>query len=108
VLAHELEHVRQWWVGVAIGAALAAVAWHLGCPYWPAPAVLGAGLHALAYRLPAYRLWAEIRATVAKIDAIPGGWDDDALILTAAAGLARNYDLDITRDQVIDRLMEAR
>jgi len=93
--AHEYEHVRQWWMGVLIGA-LAALAissipsqWS---DWWPLALIAGAGLHPLAYLLlPRYRLWAEARAYRIQL----GHYPDDRTRLFAGF-IAANYGLEIT------------
>lgn len=104
--AHELEHVRQWWLGVSLGAALAGLAWHFGCPYYAPMAALSIALHPLAYKLiRPYRLWAEVRGTVAKLAA--EGWPE-ALLAAESRDLAEFYDLDIGPDQARWLIEEAR
>lgn len=95
--AHEAEHVRQWYVGVLIGAlAVLAISsmpseWS---GYWPLALSAGCALHPLAYMLlPRYRLWAEARAYRIQASCYP----DDRTRLFAGF-LASRYGLTVSVD----------
>lgn len=62
--AHELEHVRQWYVGVALGVFAASCCLLLGLSEWITTSLIaGILVHPLAYMLlKPFRLWAEIAA----------------------------------------------
>ena len=94
--AHEAEHVRQWWMGVLIGALAALALITLPVPenrseWWPLALIAGGALHPLAYLLPRYRLWAEARAYHIQATHYP----DDRTRLFAGFIVA-NYGLEIT------------
>lgn len=101
--AHEAEHVRQWYIGVLIGA-LAALAissipsgWS---DWWPLALAAGCALHPLAYLLlPRYRLWAEARAYRIQLRHYP----DDRTALFAEF-IATRYGLNISAEQALEAL----
>lgn len=103
--AHEAEHVRQWYVGVLIGA-LAALAiasipseWSA---YWSLALTAGCALHPLAYGLaPRYRLWAEARAYRIQLKHYP---DDRSRLF--AGFLASKYRLEITPGEALDAIIK--
>ena len=101
--AHEAEHVRQWYVGVLIGAlaALAISSMSSEWPgYWPLALSAGGALHPLAYLLlPRYRLWAEARAYRIQATHYP----DDRTRLFAGFIVAR-YGLEITPGAALDAI----
>lgn len=103
--AHEYEHVRQWWVGVLIGALAAFVltflpelsAWS---SWWMFALIAGVALHPLAYMLlPSYRLWAEVRAYRIQACCYP----DDRRRLFAGF-IATRYGLMVSVEDVMTQL----
>jgi hypothetical protein len=105
--AHEAEHVRQWWMGVLIGA-LAALTILLTptiwSAWWPLVALSGIGLHPLAYLLlPRYRLWAEARAYRIQLKHYP----DDRTELFAGF-IAGRYGLMVSAEEVLLLLKDGR
>lgn len=103
--AHEAEHVRQWYVGVLIGAAAALAissipsAWSA---YWPLALSAGCALHPLAYGLlPRYRLRAEARAYRIQLKHYP----DDRTRLFAGF-VASRYGLEITPGEALDAIIK--
>lgn len=102
--AHEYEHVRQWYVGVALGALAACLmnlipsAW---AALWPLALSAGCALHPLAYLLlPRYRLWAEAAAYRIQLRHYP----DDRTRLFAGF-IAANYGLGVSVDEAEAALM---
>lgn len=104
LLAHEVEHIKQWAVLSAITCALIAVAGlHIGLingvPAWSIFPI-GLGLHAMLYSLlPEYRLWAEVNAY--RVQA--GYYAEDRLPLFARF-IAKRYDIPITPDSALKLL----
>lgn len=100
--AHEMEHVRQWYVFVALGALVSALlrfapSLATYAAWWQLPAILSISVHSLAYLLlPSYRLWAEVQAYVLQA----GYYPDDRRALFAQY-IASNYKLDVTVQQVM-------
>lgn len=103
--AHEAEHVRQWYVGMLIGALAAAAlallpqlaAWS---EWWPVALTSSIGLHPLAYwLLPSYRLWAEARAYRIQLQHYP---DDRSRLF--AEFIATRYGLKISAEQALEAL----
>lgn len=112
--AHELEHVRQFWLPVLIALAWCALAWlvysvapefwprwrgvwlfeHWPLHHWAAPVIsVGALLHPLAYRFSrAYRLGAEVSAYREQIGTAPYRLS----FRRAAEFIAARYDLRIS------------
>jgi len=106
LLAHELEHVKQFAVLAVIACALIALVWvHVGTvagvPSWSV-FPLGLGLHASLYGLvPEYRLWAEVEAYQVQA----GYYADDRLPLFARF-ISEHYDLPITQASALQLLRE--
>lgn len=104
--AHEMVHVAQWYAGVAIGAALAALvyfvpelaSWKAG---WPLLLIMGAMLHPLATTIPAYCLWKEVQAYKEQAK-----WYANDRRLLFASYIACNYGLDITTEDAYKLLMK--
>lgn len=105
IRAHELVHVKQWYVGVLIGVALAAllyfvpvlVAWR---QFWPIALGVGASLHSLAYLASdSYKLWAEVHAYREQAKHYP----DDRRWLFAGF-ITWHYGLSISQKQAYDLL----
>lgn len=102
--AHEAEHVRQWYVGVLIGALAAFMLayipefahWFI---WWPLALTAGCALHPLAYLLPRYRLWAEARAYRIQLKHYP---DDRSRLF--AGFLASKYRLEITPGEAFNAI----
>lgn len=98
--AHEYEHVRQFWLWVALGAlgAIALAFMPTMAAYsalWLDALLAGFALHPIAYLMvPRYRLWAEARAYRVQATYYP----DDRRKLFAAF-IATNYDLSVTVDE---------
>lgn len=91
--AHERFHVKQWWVGVLLGALASLVLYP--SPYWYYPLILGVGLHAILYLLSdRHKLWKEVQAYKEQAKHYP----DDRLPLFADY-IAYNYGLRITPEQ---------
>jgi len=103
--AHEVEHVRQWYVGVLIGmlaaAALTLLPQLATWSEWGLVALIsGLGLHPFAYLLlPRYRLWAEARAYRIQLRHYP---DDRSLKF--AGYIAKYYRLSITPEAALNAL----
>lgn len=100
--AHEDEHVRQWYAGVLIGALVACVMAYLPglwlwSAFWPLALIAGCFLHPLAYLLPRYRLWAEVRAYRIQLNHYP---DDRSRLF--AGFLASKYRLEITPGEALN------
>lgn len=100
--AHEAEHVRQWWMGVLIGALVALTI--LSIPsvwsvWWPLALIAGCTLHPLAYLLPRYRLWAEARAYRIQLK----HYSDDRTRLFAEF-IATRYNLKISAEKALEAL----
>jgi Flp pilus assembly protein TadB len=97
--AHELEHVRQWWVLTIVGAALIAGACHiLGHPY--IYAALGTAIHPLLYKfVRPYRQWAEVQAFKEQLK-----HHEPSYVTNLARRLSRGYGLKITVEQA-ERLL---
>jgi hypothetical protein len=99
--AHELEHVKQWWIATIVSAVLlAAGLWHFQQPllyaFW------SIAVHSMLYKLiPAYRLWAEIDAHRVQLKYSPNG------LAHFAKRIATKYDLDITAEEAEKLLREA-
>ena len=101
--AHEAEHVRQWWVGVLLGALAALTISSIPSQWsawWPLALISGAGLHPLAYLLlPRYRLWAEARAYRIQLAHYP----DDRTRLFAGF-IAERYGLRVSVDEAAEAI----
>jgi hypothetical protein len=99
--AHELEHVKQWWIATIVSAVLlAAGLYHFQEPLWGA--IGSIGTHGLLYKLiPAYRLWAEVQAHKVQLQYSP------TALSHFAKRIATKYDLDITAEEAENRLREA-
>ena len=101
--AHEAEHVRQWWLGVLIGALVALAISSMSSEwsgYWPLALSAGGALHPLAYLLlPRYRLWAEARAYRIQATHYP----DDRTRLFAGF-ISTRYNLKISAAQALEEL----
>lgn len=99
--AHEAEHVRQWYVGVMIGALAALTIASISSEwsgYWPLVLVAGIGLHPAAYLL-LHRLWAEVRAYRIQLRHYPN--DRSKLF---AGFLASEYGLNISVEEAVNTL----
>lgn len=99
--AHELEHVKQWWIATIVGAVLlAAVLHHYQQPLWGA--VGGISVHGWFYKLvPRYRLWAEVWAHKVQLEHSPHA------LKFFAQRIATKYGLKITAEQAEKLLREA-
>lgn len=97
ILAHELEHVKQWYIClVAILIVLGGVVYAIP-PLWP---LLGLALFAdwaLYKFVRPYRQWAEVQGHKAQISK---QWP----VKTLAKLLAANYDLGITEGKALELL----
>jgi len=63
ILAHEDEHVKQWYTCFAAGIITSFMLWVLAYSMWPITLVLGVGAHSIMYSLvDRYRLWSEVAA----------------------------------------------
>jgi hypothetical protein len=96
--AHELEHVKQWWIATILSAALiAAGLYHFQEPLWGA--IGSIGVHGLLYKLvPAYRLWCEVQAHKVQAEYSPQS------IAFFAQRIATMYGLNITAEEAEQRL----
>jgi hypothetical protein len=92
--AHEMEHVRQWWVLTIFSAFfLLAGAEYLQQPLWIA--IASVGVHGLLYTLiPKYRLWCEVQAYKAQ----QAHYEDDRTP-KFAKWIATVYRLDVTPEE---------
>jgi hypothetical protein len=97
---HEMEHARQWYAGLMIGAVLALAL--LLAPglaeisaHWLLVLIAGIGIHGLLYLLlRTYRRWAEVTAYRKQLATYPAGTD----CMWAARVLATKYRLGISID----------
>lgn len=115
LLAHESEHVAQFWrAGLLAALALllfgmesgaVAVGGLLVHPWWLIPGALF-GAHPLLYLLvPAYRLWAEVVAY--RLQAATRAGDGKDRLPLFAEFLAKRYRLDISQAEALRQLREA-
>jgi len=98
--AHENEHVEQWWIASLIAAMLIGfIAHKYGFPI--ELALLGFAVHSIAYGLlRSYRLWSEARAYATQVR-------HGCPLSIAAARLSRDYRLDITPEQALNKILES-
>lgn len=103
LVAHEVTHVGQWMMGLALGLLVAFLA-APHCPYWTVLAGLSIGLHHLAYALsPTYRMLAEVRAYRRQLRYYP----DDRSDLFGSF-LAKRYGLRITVAEALKEIRGSR
>jgi hypothetical protein len=71
LVAHELQHVRQWWVAMLASAAVLAAVAHIvpAVPY--GVVALSVGVHGALYRLAAFRFRVEAAAYAASARVAP-------------------------------------
>jgi hypothetical protein len=93
LLAHELEHVKQWWIATILSAILiAAGLYHFQEPLYGA--IGSIGVHGILYKLiPAYRLWCEVQA-----HKVQAKYSPHAIALFAKR-IATKYDLNISTEE---------
>ena len=96
--AHEIEHVKQWWVATILSAVLIAAGLrYLQEPLWGA--VGSVGVHGVLYTLiPAYRLWCEVQAHKVQAKHNPES------VALFAQRIATKYRLKITAEEAEQRL----
>jgi hypothetical protein len=91
--AHEMEHVKQWWVATILSAiVLLALLGHFQEPLWGA--IGSIGTHGLLYKLiPAYRLWCEVQAHKVQLKHSPHA------LSHFAKRIATKYSLNVTPEK---------
>ncbi|GAA5785456.1 hypothetical protein [Chitiniphilus shinanonensis] len=111
LLAHELEHTRQWWWLAAPTCVLALLLallpgladWR---PWCGALAALGLVLQGILYLLvPSYRRWSEVRAYRVNL-ALADPADFERTLRFAAHALAHHYWLRLSEDEARRLLLD--
>ena len=98
---HELVHVRQWYTGLLIGLAIAALMYFNGIDGWPLAILVGAMLHPLATTSKRYTFWKEVVAYREQAKHYP---DDRRLLF--AGFIFQNYGLNVTTEQAYAALIK--
>ena len=103
LLAHEIEHAKQWWIGLLASLVVGAILYGFGGSEGVALSIAayGIGMHSTAYlAIRPYRQWCEVEAYKKQIAV--GNYKDKTFAINALVDM---YRLNITRQEAA-RLLE--
>lgn len=98
LLAHEIEHVKQWYTGLILSLIPASYCVLNSLYEWAFLSVaIGASFHGLIYKfIPKYRLWCEVQAYKKQLELLPDGLEE-----RVAEIITTDYNLDITQQEAL-------